>query len=106
MRLEEWSDLVPGTRKIFSDNLRKARQRKGLTIEQMANRLEIVVGTVYRWEKGINFPGPEELDRLSEILGLTVAQFFADESEDALDAVEIVNTLSDLMRRLSKKHNS
>lgn len=96
---------MPGTRKIFAENLRKSRQAKGVTIEQMAEKLGIAWGTVQRWEKGTNFPGPEEIDRLAEILGLTVPQLFARADPDTDNALELVKLMKDLVRKMASRSN-
>ena len=97
--------LVPGTRKTFSENLRKKRQGKGITIEQMAEKLGIAWGTVQRWEKGTNFPGPEEIDRMAEILGLTVPQLFARADPETDDTLELVNLMKNLVRKMASRSN-
>lgn len=39
---------------MLSDNIKVARKNKGLTQEELANKLNVVRQTVSKWEKGVS----------------------------------------------------
>jgi transcriptional regulator with XRE-family HTH domain len=41
---------------IDAEQIKLKRKLLGLTLEQMARRLDVNVGTVWRWEQGRNTP--------------------------------------------------
>jgi transcriptional regulator with XRE-family HTH domain len=53
-------------------NIREARQMKGITQEQLAKMLGITQGAVAQWENGLTHPSFEMLPKVAEALGLTV----------------------------------
>lgn len=53
-------------------NIREARQLKGITQEQLAKMLGITQGAVAQWENGLTHPSFEMLPKVAEALGLTV----------------------------------
>ena len=38
----------------FSDNMRTYRKKRGLTQEQLAEALDVSVGVISKWEKGVS----------------------------------------------------
>ena len=53
---------------MLSDNLKRYRQKKGFTQEELAMRLHVVRQTVSKWEKGLSVPDADLLQRLAEVL--------------------------------------
>ncbi len=62
--------------KIFSDNLRKFRLAKGLTQEQVAERLNVNSQTVSRWECSSTLPDALTLPELARLYEVTVDDFY------------------------------
>lgn len=52
--------------------LRDARERRGLTREQLAVRAEISTSTIARIELNDHLPGAAALARLADVLGVSV----------------------------------
>ena len=46
---------------MLSDNIKTLRKSKGLTQEELANRINVVRQTVSKWEKGYSVPDAEML---------------------------------------------
>lgn len=61
-----------GIRNAFAVNLKKYRVIKGLTKQDLAQALNVHWNTVNRWEKGELFPKADMLEKVAEILGVTV----------------------------------
>ncbi len=64
----------------LGEKIRQARREKGMTQEQLAQALFVSRQTVSNWENGRTEPDYQTLTRLSELLGLEIAQA-ADESQ-------------------------
>ena len=61
---------------IFSNNLRRLRQAKGYTQEQVADRLNVSPQSVSRWECGATFPDILLLPAIAEHYCVTVDDLF------------------------------
>ena len=53
---------------MTGEELRKLREKKGLTREELASRLKVSCRTIYRWEKGDNIH-PVFMEKIRRILG-------------------------------------
>lgn len=53
-------------------NIKEARQMKGITQEQLAKMLGITQGAVAQWENGLTHPSFDMLPKVAEALGMTV----------------------------------
>lgn len=58
---------------MFSENLKQARQKKGISQQELASRLHVVRQTVSKWERGLSIPDADLLVRLAEILDIPVS---------------------------------
>ena len=63
-------------RKKFGKRLKLMRKVRGLTQEQLAEKLDLSVEMVSFMERGIHAPSFETLDRLSEVLRFSVRELF------------------------------
>ena len=61
---------------IFSDNLKKFRLAKGLTQEQVAEKLNVNSQTISRWECGTTLPDVLTLPELARLYEVTVDDFY------------------------------
>ena len=57
---------------FFSETLRKLRTAKGLSQQELADKMYVTRSTVVRWETGSRLPDAAMISRLSEILGVEV----------------------------------
>lgn len=72
----------------------EARLQKGLTQQQLAERLHVTNKAVSKWERGLSFPGVDLLQALAEALGLTVTELLAGERVPAESACEKADHIS------------
>lgn len=56
------------------NGLRRAREAKLLTQEDLARKMEVNVAQVWRWEKGHDRPRMARIRKLARVLGLKVGQ--------------------------------
>ena len=52
----------------FAQRLRELRKRAGLTQEELAERVDVHLNTISRWENGIDTPKTFKIKRLAEAL--------------------------------------
>ena len=64
----------------IGSRLKRLRQEKGLTQEQLAEKLYVSVRTVSRWECGSNLPDTDTLLKLSEFYGTDIGELINGES--------------------------
>lgn len=84
---------------MLSDNIKAAREAKGLSQEELATKLNVVRQTVSKWERGLSVPDADLLIALSEtvetpvsaLLGETVPAPKADGLEALAAKLEVVN---------------
>ena len=84
---------------MLSENIKKLRQAKGLSQEELAVKLNVVRQTVSKWENGLSVPDSEMLIELaekldtsvSELLGETVAEKEADDLKVISEKLEVIN---------------
>lgn len=96
---------------MINDNIKKYRRKKGLTQEEMAQKLHVVRQTVSKWETGKSVPDAEVLIRMAEVLDVSVNELLGIESvqgnmdEVAEELIRVKERLEEQNRReiLTKK---
>ena len=63
----------------FHEKLLELRKQKGLTQEELAERLYVSRTAVSKWESGRGFPNIDSLKAVSEFFGVTVDDLLSDE---------------------------
>lgn len=63
---------------ILADNIRKYRKEKGMTIEQLANELEVDYSQISRMERGIVNPNISIVFDIAEALKIKAYQLLED----------------------------
>ena len=61
---------------LFADILKKLREKKGLSQNEIAKRIYVTRATISRWENGNRLPDAAMITRLSEVLGVDVNVLF------------------------------
>ena len=73
--------------KMFSENLKKYRKISGMTQEELANKINILLNSNYTknnvqsWERGVN-PKIDVISAIAEILEITEQYLFDDSEKD------------------------
>ena len=57
---------------LFADTMKKLREEKGLSQNEIATRMYVTRSTVSRWESGHRLPDAAMITRLSDVLGVDV----------------------------------
>lgn len=63
---------------MLHENLQALRKAKGLSQEELAEKLHVVRQTVSKWEKGLSVPDADLLIRLADVLDTTVGTLLGD----------------------------
>ena len=83
---------------MLQENLRTLRRARGLSQEDLAQRLHITRQTLSKWENGLSVPDAQLLLRLAEILEVSVAQLLEGSSEPGQEEGEQISVAEQLER--------
>ena len=72
----------------LSENLQRLRKEKGLSQEDVAQKLFVSRQSVSKWENGAAEPGVENLKALANLYGVTLDQLMGNESAEGFQFVE------------------
>lgn len=61
-------------------NIYNLRKNKGLTQEQLADKINVTRQTISNWELGETYPNPEQLKLLSKLLDISIDDLIENES--------------------------
>lgn len=59
------------------NNIRKIREKRQISQEYIAVKLDVTAATVSRWETGEFLPRADKLPQLAKVLGCTVDELLA-----------------------------
>ena len=84
---------------MLNENIKAIRKSKGLSQQDLADKLNVVRQTISKWEQGLSVPDSDLLIALSEaletpvstLLGETVTESEADEVKALSEKLEIIN---------------
>ena len=77
--------------KIIAKRLKEARNRKGLTQEEVARRLGVTRSVIARYESGLNDPSTEKLTMLAEMYGVSVDYLLGRTNDPHLHTAAVPN---------------
>ena len=67
---------------MLNENIRNSRKQKGLSQEELANRIHVVRQTVSKWESGLSVPDSSMLINLANELDVTVSDLLGETIEN------------------------
>ena len=88
---------------MLSLQMKKLRNQKGMTQQELANYLHVSKGTIGMWETGRREPNTEILSELADFYGVTVDYLLGRESfSNTQEAIlqDTLRTLEELTQRL------
>lgn len=89
---------------MFSENLKSIRKAKGMTQNELANRLNVVRQTISKWEKGLSVPDTEMLIKIAEIFEVSVSELLGTKIEQEDNDNKIAEQLSRINEQLSVRN--
>lgn len=90
---------------MLNENMKALRKNKGLTQEELANRLNVVRQTVSKWEKGLSVPDAEMLQKIADVLESDVSQLLGAPIQQNENTDVIAEQLSRINEQLAVKNN-
>ena len=90
---------------MLHENLQALRKAKGLSQEELAEKLHVVRQTISKWEKGLSVPDADLLIRLAEVLNTSVSTLLGAsvEPEETLEIQQLSDRLADLNQQLAQQ---
>lgn len=89
---------------MLQENIKIFRKDRGLTQEELAIRVNVVRQTVSKWEKGLSVPDADMLQKIAEVLEVSVSQLLGEEKEMEKDRNEVAEQLSRINEQLAIKN--
>ena len=89
---------------MLQENIKLIRKDRGLTQEELAIRVNVVRQTVSKWEKGLSVPDAEMLQKIADVLEVSVSQLLGREEETEKDRNEVAEQLSRFNEQLAIKN--
>lgn len=89
---------------MLQENIKIIRKDRGLTQEELAIRVNVVRQTVSKWEKGLSVPDAELLQKIADVLDVSVSQLLGREEEPEKDRNEVAEQLSRINEQLAIKN--
>lgn len=92
---------------MLGENIRIARQKQGMTQEELAVRLHVVRQTVSKWEKNLSVPDVQCLQTLAQVLQVPVSALLGAEAEQTQDPAtenQIANQLARISEQMAIKN--
>ncbi len=68
---------------MLNDNIKSLRKSKGMSQEELADKLNVVRQTVSKWEKGLSVPDSEMLIRIADVFEVSVGELLGGQSTAA-----------------------
>ncbi len=89
----------------LGENIRKLREEKGLTQQQLADQLYVSRQTVCRWESGARTPDLDMAERIAEIFHISMDELISDEERKGVsfDSLSLHTEKFTERRRLKEK---
>ncbi|MBQ6839721.1 MAG: helix-turn-helix domain-containing protein [Oscillospiraceae bacterium] len=89
---------------MLNDNIKILRKNKGLTQEELSIRLNVVRQTVSKWEKGLSVPDAVMLQRIADVLDVSVNQLLGSVAVSEKENDAIVEQLARINEQLAVKN--
>lgn len=74
--------MKPFNMEAFRENLRECRLQAGLTMQQLADKINVKYLSIYRWETGKRSPALVHVVAIAEALGISLTELLGIEDEE------------------------
>ena len=86
---------------MLGENIRALRKARGLSQQELAERLHVVRQTVSKWEQGLSVPDADMLVRLAECLEVSVEELLGAPKPENTAPLEPQAVLADKLSALT-----
>jgi len=91
-----------GNKKTMATNIRRYLEKKGMTIQALADTLNLPYTTVNNWCNSVSYPRIDKIEQMARIFGVTKADLVEDEETLREEVLEKAFTDRPEMRTLFK----
>ena len=88
---------------VLKDNLRRYREKRGLSQQQLADELHVVRQTVSKWERGTSVPDADLLVALAQAFDVTPNELLGDSVPTVVDAASLALEAGLLKEKISQQ---
>ena len=89
---------------MFGENLKILRNKKGYTQENLAIKINVVRQTVSKWEKGLSVPDADTLQKIAEVLEVSVGELLGAPIKQSENKNEVAEQLARINEQLAIKN--
>ena len=89
---------------MFGENLKVLRNKKGYTQENLAIKINVVRQTVSKWEKGLSVPDADTLQKIAEVLDVSVGELLGAPIVQDENKNEVAEQLARINEQLAIKN--
>ncbi|MGN0339073.1 MAG: helix-turn-helix domain-containing protein [Lachnospira sp.] len=76
----------------FGEQLKKAREGKGMTQQSFAEKIYVTRQTVSRWESGVRYPDLHTAKKISEVLNVSIDELLSgEEIKENIDKIPVLD---------------
>lgn len=90
-----------GNEKMFQENLKNLRKKKGYSQQELAVRLNVVRQTISKWEKGLSVPDADTLIQMAEVFDVSVNELLGVNVE--MKDEESINSITEQLVRINEQ---
>ena len=87
-----------GVLNSVSESLRRVRQERGLTLEELAQRSGVSIGMLSQLERGVGNPSLRTLVKIAKGLGVPMGYFLSGISPEILQGLNLATSPSEIER--------
>lgn len=90
---------------MLGENIRALRKARGLSQQELAERLHVVRQTVSKWEQGLSVPDADMLVRLAECLEVSVEELLGAPKPESTAPLEPQAVLAEKLSALTSQNH-
>lgn len=95
-----------GAGTMLKDNIKKLRTERGLSQDELAERIPVVRQTVSKWERGTSVPDADSLLALARALNVTASELLGESGPTERNPDDLVLEAGLLKERISQRDRS
>ena len=76
---------MKGTNNMLGKKLLELRKKKGLSQEELGERIDVTRQTISNWELDVTSPNPEQLKKLSKELNISIDELLDNDIQNVIE---------------------
>lgn len=93
-------------KKQLGNKIKEWRKQRDITQEDFAGKIERSTEAVSMIERGINFPSPDTVAKMSEVLGIPIHEFYkySDEAKASAKTQKLIDEITGRLYKMDEKY--